>query len=159
MPIRRLTRTPALSAASLSALLAPYGGAMRPEAHKSVGSAPNCRGIVSMTNRRDNSAHTLANGVLRSHSTISGRHSQEQSSRGEECQTSTRDQAEQPDGRVHRRTQCRKRQRVADAPRFNGSVLPASVERLRHGSPAELYRPSRLLMRHSGGLLYVPKDL
>eukprot|EP00966_Prymnesium_polylepis_P087278 2020085-Prymnesium_polylepis.1 len=27
------------------------------------------------------------------------------------------------------------------------------------GSPAELYRPSRLLMRLSGGLLYVPKDL
>eukprot|EP00966_Prymnesium_polylepis_P041138 954487-Prymnesium_polylepis.1 len=33
-----------------------------------------------MTNRRDNSAHTLANGVLRSHSTISGRHSREQRS-------------------------------------------------------------------------------
>eukprot|EP00966_Prymnesium_polylepis_P135759 3138032-Prymnesium_polylepis.1 len=33
------------------------------------------------------------------------------------------------------------------------------VEQPRHGSPAELYRPSRLLMRYSGGLLYVPKDL
>jgi hypothetical protein len=83
----------------------------------------------------------------------------QQSSRGEECQTSTRDQGEQPDGRVHRRTRCRKRQQVADAPRFNGSVLPAYVERLRHGSPAELYGPSRLLMRYSGGLLYIPKDL
>eukprot|EP00966_Prymnesium_polylepis_P282803 6534696-Prymnesium_polylepis.1 len=31
-------------------------------------------------------------------------------------------------------------------------VLPASVEQLRHGSPAELYGPSRLCMRHSGGL-------
>eukprot|EP00966_Prymnesium_polylepis_P305835 7067565-Prymnesium_polylepis.1 len=45
----------------------------------------------------------------------------------------------------------------------NGSVLPASVEQPRHDSPAELYRPSHLLMRHSGrGLLYeplVPKDL
>eukprot|EP00966_Prymnesium_polylepis_P031472 732082-Prymnesium_polylepis.1 len=28
--------------------------------------------------------------------------------------------------------------RRADAPRFNGSVLPAYVERLRHASPAEL---------------------
>eukprot|EP00966_Prymnesium_polylepis_P303126 7002123-Prymnesium_polylepis.1 len=36
MPIRRLTRTPALPAGSLSALLAPYGGAMQTEAHKSV---------------------------------------------------------------------------------------------------------------------------
>eukprot|EP00966_Prymnesium_polylepis_P235923 5456364-Prymnesium_polylepis.1 len=63
MPIRRLTRTPALSAASLSTLLAPYGGAMRTEAHKSVGSTPNCRGNVSMTNRRDTSAHMRANGV------------------------------------------------------------------------------------------------
>ena len=85
--------------------------------------------------------------------------STEQSSRGEECQTSTRDQGEQPDGRVHRRTRCRKRQRAADAPRFNGSVLPAYVERSRYVCPAEPYRPSRLLMRHSGGLLYVPKDL
>eukprot|EP00966_Prymnesium_polylepis_P075974 1761333-Prymnesium_polylepis.1 len=83
MPTRRLTRTPALSAVSLSALLAPYGGAMRTETHKSVGSASNCRGIVSMTNRRDTIAHMRANGVLRSHSTIiSGRHSREQSSRG-----------------------------------------------------------------------------
>eukprot|EP00966_Prymnesium_polylepis_P098492 2280577-Prymnesium_polylepis.1 len=39
-----------------------------------------------MTNRRDTNAHMRANGVLRSHSTISGRHSREQSSRGEECQ-------------------------------------------------------------------------
>eukprot|EP00966_Prymnesium_polylepis_P123796 2862900-Prymnesium_polylepis.1 len=53
---------------------------MRPEAHKSVGSAPNCRGIVSMTNRRDTNAHMRANGGLRSHSTISGRRSREQSS-------------------------------------------------------------------------------
>eukprot|EP00966_Prymnesium_polylepis_P241125 5576420-Prymnesium_polylepis.1 len=81
MPNRRLTRTPALPAASLSALLAPYGGVMRPEAHTSVGSAPNCRGIVSMTHRRDTDAHMHANGVLRSHSTISGRHSREQSVR------------------------------------------------------------------------------
>eukprot|EP00966_Prymnesium_polylepis_P264949 6121357-Prymnesium_polylepis.1 len=58
-------------------------------------------------------------------------------------ETSTRDQGEQPDGRVHRRTQCRKRQRVSEAPRFNGYVLPASVERPRHDSPAELYGPSR----------------
>eukprot|EP00966_Prymnesium_polylepis_P077655 1799449-Prymnesium_polylepis.1 len=94
---------------------------MRTAAHKSIGSAPNWRGIISMTNRRDTNAHMRANGDLRSHSTISGRHSPEQPSRGEECQTSTRDQAEQPDGRVYRRTQCRKRQRVADAPRFNGS--------------------------------------
>eukprot|EP00966_Prymnesium_polylepis_P081974 1898929-Prymnesium_polylepis.2 len=27
------------------------------------------------------------------------------------------------------------------------------------GSPAELYRPSRLLMTNSGGLSYIPKDL
>eukprot|EP00966_Prymnesium_polylepis_P142995 3300827-Prymnesium_polylepis.1 len=46
---------------------------------------------------------TCPNAVLRSQSTISGGHSREQSSRGEvECQTSTRDQGEQPDGRVHR---------------------------------------------------------
>eukprot|EP00966_Prymnesium_polylepis_P028621 663102-Prymnesium_polylepis.1 len=61
-----LTRTPALPAASLSArrcsMLAPYGGAMRPEAHKSVGSAPSCRAIVSMTNRRGINAHMRANG-------------------------------------------------------------------------------------------------
>eukprot|EP00966_Prymnesium_polylepis_P207356 4803300-Prymnesium_polylepis.1 len=46
MPIRRLTvtRTPALPAGSLSALLAPYGGAMRTGAHMSVGSAPNTVG-------------------------------------------------------------------------------------------------------------------
>eukprot|EP00966_Prymnesium_polylepis_P028158 650961-Prymnesium_polylepis.1 len=49
MPIRRLTRHPALPAGSLSALLTPYSGAMRAEAHKSVGSAPNCTGIVSVT--------------------------------------------------------------------------------------------------------------
>eukprot|EP00966_Prymnesium_polylepis_P113243 2618879-Prymnesium_polylepis.1 len=61
MPIRRLTRTPALPAASLSARLTPYmvarrvprhsavyGGAMRPEAHKSVGSAPNCTVAASV---------------------------------------------------------------------------------------------------------------
>eukprot|EP00966_Prymnesium_polylepis_P121940 2818463-Prymnesium_polylepis.1 len=40
--------------------------------------------------------------------------------------------------------------------RFNGSVLPASVERPRHDSLAELHGPSRVCMRHSGGLLYVP---
>eukprot|EP00966_Prymnesium_polylepis_P307613 7109161-Prymnesium_polylepis.1 len=62
MPIRRLTRTPALSAGSLSALLAPYGGAMRTEAHQSVGSAPNCRVIVSMTTRHDTNAHLRPNG-------------------------------------------------------------------------------------------------
>eukprot|EP00966_Prymnesium_polylepis_P145274 3354909-Prymnesium_polylepis.1 len=66
MPIRRLTRTPDLPAASLSALLALYGGACVPkqEAQKSVGSAPNCRGIVSMTNGRDTNgnAHMRANG-------------------------------------------------------------------------------------------------
>eukprot|EP00966_Prymnesium_polylepis_P131392 3039193-Prymnesium_polylepis.1 len=32
------------------------------------------------------------------------------------------------------------------------------VERPRHGSPAELYGTLRPLMRHSGVLLYVPKD-
>eukprot|EP00966_Prymnesium_polylepis_P253194 5852020-Prymnesium_polylepis.1 len=51
MPIRRLTRTPALPAGSLSVLLAPYGDAMRIGAHKSVGSAPNCRitvGVLSV---------------------------------------------------------------------------------------------------------------
>eukprot|EP00966_Prymnesium_polylepis_P124116 2870249-Prymnesium_polylepis.1 len=62
MPIRHLTRTPALPAASLSAPLAPYGGAMHTGAHKSVGSVLNCRGIVSMTNRRDANAHMRANG-------------------------------------------------------------------------------------------------
>ena len=112
-----------------------------------------------MSNGRGKSAQVRPNALLVSPRTTTRSVSTEQSSRGEECQTSTRDQAEQPDGRVHRRTRCRKRQRVADAPRFNRSVLPASVERSRHGSPAELYGPSRLLMRHSGGLLYVPKDL
>eukprot|EP00966_Prymnesium_polylepis_P291568 6734281-Prymnesium_polylepis.1 len=34
-------------------------------------------------------------------------------------------------------------------------VAGVYVERLRHGSPSELYGPSRLLMRHSGGLLYI----
>eukprot|EP00966_Prymnesium_polylepis_P002503 57733-Prymnesium_polylepis.1 len=38
-------------------------------------------------------------------------------------------------------------------------LLLAYVERPRHDSPAELKGPSRLLMRYSGGLLYVPKDL
>eukprot|EP00966_Prymnesium_polylepis_P220961 5111077-Prymnesium_polylepis.1 len=101
MPVRRLTRTPALlPAGSLSALLAPYGGAMRTGAHIPVGNAPNCRGIVSTANRRITNAHLRPNGTLRSHNSISGRHSREQSSRGvEECQTSTRDQGEQPDGR------------------------------------------------------------
>eukprot|EP00966_Prymnesium_polylepis_P315581 7292028-Prymnesium_polylepis.1 len=37
---------------------------MRPEAHKSLGSAPNCGGIVSMTHRRDTNAHMRANRVL-----------------------------------------------------------------------------------------------
>eukprot|EP00966_Prymnesium_polylepis_P315507 7290283-Prymnesium_polylepis.1 len=36
-----------------SALLAPYGGTMQTGAHKSVGSAPHCKDIVSMTHRRD----------------------------------------------------------------------------------------------------------
>ena len=63
MPIRRLTRTPALPAASLSALLALYGGAMQTGAHLSVGSAPNCRAIVSTTNRRDTNARLRPNGV------------------------------------------------------------------------------------------------
>eukprot|EP00966_Prymnesium_polylepis_P037099 861137-Prymnesium_polylepis.1 len=85
MPIRRLTRTPALLAGSLSAPLAPYGGAMRTGARMSVGSAPNFRGIVSMTHRRDTNAHLRPNGVLRSPSSISGKHSQKQSSHGEEC--------------------------------------------------------------------------
>eukprot|EP00966_Prymnesium_polylepis_P121450 2806883-Prymnesium_polylepis.1 len=62
MRIRRLMRTPALPAGSLSALLAPYGGAMRTGAQMSVGSAPNCRGIVSTTSRRDNNAHLRPNG-------------------------------------------------------------------------------------------------
>eukprot|EP00966_Prymnesium_polylepis_P006621 152337-Prymnesium_polylepis.1 len=62
MPIRRLTRTQALPAASLSALHAPYGGAMRTRAHRSVGSALNCRDIVSTTNRRDTNAYLRPNG-------------------------------------------------------------------------------------------------
>ena len=112
-----------------------------------------------MSNRHGTSAQVRPNALLVSPRTTTRSVSTEQSSRGEECQTSTRDQGEQPDGRVHRRTRCRKRQRAADAPRFNGSVLPAYVERSRYVCPAEPYRPSRLLMRHSGGLLYVPKDL
>ena len=112
-----------------------------------------------MSNRRGNSAQVRPNALSVSPRTTTRSVSTEQSSRGEECQTSTRDQGEQPDGRVHRWTRCRKRQRAADAPRFNGSVLPAYVERSRYVCPAEPYRPSRLLMRHSGGLLYVPKDL
>ena len=112
-----------------------------------------------MSNRRGNSAQVRPNALSVSPRTTTRSVSTEQSSRGEECQTSTRDQGEQPDGRVHRRTRCRKRQNVADTPRCNGSVLPAYVERSRYVCPAELYRPSRLLMRHSGGLLYVPKDL
>ena len=159
MPNRRLTRTPARPARSPTALLAPYGAAMRIGARKSVTTAPNCRSRVSMSNRRGISAQVRPNALSVSPRTTTRSVSTEQSSRGEECQTSTRDQGEQPDGRVHRRTRCRKRQRAADAPRFNGSVLPAYVERSRYGSPAEPYRPSRLLMRHSGGLLYVPKDL
>eukprot|EP00966_Prymnesium_polylepis_P243778 5637811-Prymnesium_polylepis.1 len=35
---------------------------MRTGAHRSVGSAPNCRGIVSTTNRRDTNAHLHPNG-------------------------------------------------------------------------------------------------
>eukprot|EP00966_Prymnesium_polylepis_P020312 467987-Prymnesium_polylepis.1 len=66
MPIRRLTRTPALPArrglSERASLLAPYGGGMRPEAHTSVGSWPNCRDIVIMTNIRDTNAHMRANG-------------------------------------------------------------------------------------------------
>eukprot|EP00966_Prymnesium_polylepis_P068560 1592599-Prymnesium_polylepis.1 len=44
--------------------------------------------------------------------------------------------------------------------RWDGGRLPAYIERPRHGSPSELYGPSRLLMRrlryerHSGVLLY-----
>jgi hypothetical protein len=112
-----------------------------------------------MSNRRGTSAQVRPNALLVSPRTTTRSVSTEQSSRGEECQTSTHDQGEQPDGRVHRRTRCRKRQRAADAPRFDGSVLPAYVEHSRYVCPAEPYRPSRLLMRHSGGLLYVPKDL
>eukprot|EP00966_Prymnesium_polylepis_P074974 1739282-Prymnesium_polylepis.1 len=51
MPIRRLMRTPALPTGSLSALLAPYGGAMRSGAHSPVGTnthlRPNCRTVPS----------------------------------------------------------------------------------------------------------------
>ena len=112
-----------------------------------------------MSNRRGNSAQVRPISLSVSPRTTTRSVSTEQSSRGEECQTSTRDQGEQPDSRVHRRTRCRKCQRAADAPRFDGSVLPAYVERSRYVSPAEPYRPSRLLVRRSGGLLYVPKDL
>ena len=159
MPTRRLTRTLDRPASCPRALLAPYGAAMRIGARKSVTTAPNCRSRVSMSNRRGTSAQVRPNALSVSPRTTTRSVSTEQSSRGEECQTSTRDQGEQPDGRVHRRTRCRKRQRAADAPRFNGSVLPAYVERSRYVCPAEPYRPWRLLMRHSGGLLYVPKDL
>ena len=91
--------------------------------------------------------------------------STEQSSRGEECQTSTRDQGEQPDGRVHRRTRCRKRQRAADEPRFNGSVLSAYIERSRYVCPSKPYRPSclqRTVQAVALGRSFVrklPKDL
>ena len=64
MPIRRLTRTPALPAGSLSALLAPYGGAMRTGAHIPVGNAPNCRSIVSTANRRNTNAQLRPNGTF-----------------------------------------------------------------------------------------------
>eukprot|EP00966_Prymnesium_polylepis_P052679 1219880-Prymnesium_polylepis.1 len=60
---------------------------------------PSELGTKGPQNRRDINAHLRPNELLRSHSPISGRHSPEQSSRGEECQTSTRDQVEQPDGR------------------------------------------------------------
>jgi hypothetical protein len=60
--------------------------------------------MMRACNGADSNAYLRPNAVWRSHSTISGRQSREQSSRGEECQMSTRDQGEQPDGRVHRRT-------------------------------------------------------
>eukprot|EP00966_Prymnesium_polylepis_P235867 5454808-Prymnesium_polylepis.1 len=40
---------------------------MRTGAHSPVGNAPNCRGFVSTTNRRDTNAHLRPNG---SHSSI-----------------------------------------------------------------------------------------
>ena len=159
MPTRRLTRTLDRPASCPMALLAPYSAATRIGALKSVGTASNYGIRVSISNRRGINAQVRRNVLSVSPRTTTRSVSTEQSSRGEECQTSTRDQGEQPDGRVHRRTRCRKRQRAANAPRFNGSVLPAYVERSRYVCPAEPYRPSRLLMRHSGGLLYVPKDL
>eukprot|EP00966_Prymnesium_polylepis_P238731 5521465-Prymnesium_polylepis.1 len=69
---------------------------MRTEAHKSVGSAPNCRG---MTNRCDTSAHTRANGDF-GRTVPSAEGTLESSPAAvscEECQTSTRDQVEKPD--------------------------------------------------------------
>eukprot|EP00966_Prymnesium_polylepis_P221688 5128742-Prymnesium_polylepis.1 len=51
-----------------------------------------------MANRRDTDAHMRANGVLRSHSTTSGRNSREQSSRGEEMRSVKR----RPDARPSR---------------------------------------------------------
>ena len=111
-------------------------------AQKSVTTAPNCRSRVSMSNRRGTSAQVRPNALSVSPRITTRSVSTEQSSRGEECQTSTRDQGEQPDGRVHRRTRCRKRQNVADTPRFNGSVLPAYVERSRYVCPAEPDSPS-----------------
>eukprot|EP00966_Prymnesium_polylepis_P228139 5279694-Prymnesium_polylepis.1 len=73
----------------------------------SVGSAPNCRGIINTTNRHVTNAYLRPNEVLRSHSSISGRHSREQSTaavRSVKRRRATK--ARQPDGRVHRRTQC-----------------------------------------------------
>ena len=90
-----------------------------------------------MSNRRGNSAQVRPNVLSVSPRTTTRSVSTEQSSRGEECQMSTRDQGEQPDGRVHRRTRCRKRQRAADAPRFNGSVLPAYTS-IAQGTAAQL---------------------
>eukprot|EP00966_Prymnesium_polylepis_P159192 3679070-Prymnesium_polylepis.1 len=96
---------------------------MRTGAHSPVGSAPNCRGIISTPNRHDTNAHLRPNGVLPSHSSISGRHARGQSSRGGVSHVDARSR------RAARRSSspnnaCRKRQHVADAPRFNGSVLP-----------------------------------
>eukprot|EP00966_Prymnesium_polylepis_P249111 5759572-Prymnesium_polylepis.1 len=73
---------------------------MRAGAHMSVGSAPNCRDIVSATNRHGTNANLRPNGVLRSHSSISGRHSREHSPAAvSSVKRRRRDQGEQPDGR------------------------------------------------------------
>ena len=75
-----------------------------------------------MSHRRGTSAQARPNALSVSPRTTTRSVSREQFSCGEECQTSTHDQGEQPDGRVHRRTRCRKRQRAADAaPRSLGT--------------------------------------
>ena len=112
-----------------------------------------------MNNRHDPSASLRPSVRQWSLRLITGKVSIDESSRGEEGQTSTRGQAEQLERRDYRQARCRKPRHCSEVPRCNGPVSPGLSRPFCAERPTWPSRPSWPCLRHVGGILDVPKDL